>query len=246
MDNIVSVLIVRCSSISRKAQRDKVAKAQSSSVPLCLCAFVPLCLCACLSVLLLGCQLDTACTQKADCFYLNPHRDLCTIGRVAIVQLDNDSSYAEISADITEALFLALQKKQAFGLTVVRQQDSAWRSLQLDLDSAYTLGQLSAIRRTLNCDAILAGAITKYRPYPHLTVGLRIKLIDVNSGELLWALEQVWDASDKATECRVKKYFERQLRSGSAALRQELLTVSSLEFVRFVAYEVAETLPSAG
>ncbi len=241
MDNSVSVFIVRCSLISRKAQRYKVAKAQSSSGPMCLCAFVPLCLCACLSVLLPGCQRDTVCAGKADGFYLNPDRDLSTVGRGAIVELDNDSSYPEISADVTEALFLALQKKQVFGLTVVDRQDAAWRSLQLDLDSAYTLDQLSAIRRTLKCDAILVGTITEYRPYPHLTLGLRMKLIDVGSGELLWALEQVWDASDKATEGRIKKYFERQMRSGFAALREQLVAVSSLKFVGFIAYEVAET-----
>lgn len=199
-----------------------------------------------LSVVLFGCQLKTAGVGKADGFYLNPHRNLRTVGRVAIVEVGNDSSYPEISADVTEALFLALQKKQAFGLTVVHRQDPAWRSLQLDLDSAYTLEQLSAIRRTLKCDAVLVGTITEYRPYPHLTVGLRIKLIDVSSGELLWALEQVWDAADKATEGRIKKYFERQMPSGSAALRQRLVTVSSLKFVGFVAYEVAETLPSSG
>jgi hypothetical protein len=224
---------------NQKAE-DRRQKTDVASLSSVLCFLFSVC------VLLLGCQPDTACTQKMDGFYLNPHRDLRTIGRVAIVQLDNGSSYAEISADVTEALFLALQKKQAFGLTVVHQQDSAWRGLQLDLDSAYTLEQLSAIRRTLKCDAILVGVITQYRPYPHLTVGIRVKLIDVNSGELLWALEQVWDACDKATECRVKKYFERQMRSGSAALGEQLVTVSSLEFVRFVAYEVAETLPSAG
>jgi len=192
--------------------------------------------------LLCGCQRENACIRKADGFYLNPARNLCTVGRVAIVQLGNDSSYPEISADLTEALFVALQNKQVFGLTVVSQQDPAWRGLQLDLDSAYSLEQLSAIHRTLKCDAILVGAVTEYRPYPHLTVGLRMKLIDVKTGDLLWALEQVWDASGKATECRIKEYFQRHLRSGSASLREQLVTISSLEFVRFVAYEVAETL----
>jgi len=229
MDNSVSLFIVRCSSIVREQRSD--VRGQK----VCL-LFSVLCFLG-----LAGCQRDTGCTGKADGFYLNPDRDLSTIGRGAIVELDNDSSYPEISADVTEALFLALQKKQLFGLTVVHRQDPAWRSLQLDLDSAYTLEQLSAIRRTLKCDAILAGTITEYRPYPHLTVGLRMKLIDVSSGELLWALEQVWDASAKATEGRIKKYFERQMRSGSATLREQLVTVSSLKFVGFVAYEVAET-----
>lgn len=194
------------------------------------------------SVFLSGCQLQTAGVPKLHGFYLNPDRYLSAVGRVALVELSNDSSYPQISADVTEALFLALQKKQVFGLTIVSQQDPSWRSLQMDRESQYNLEQLLATRKVLKCDAILVGAITEYQPYPHLTIGLRMKLIDLKDGDLLWALEQVWDAADKATECRIRKYFQREMRSGSAPLSQQLIAVSSLKFVKFVAYEVAETL----
>jgi len=178
----------------------------------------------------------------ADYYYLNPAKDLSAIGRVAVIELDNDSSYPQISAQVTEALFQALQKKQIFGLSVVQQNDPAWRSLQLDLNSAYTLEQLSATRKTLKCNAILTGTVTRYQPYPHMTIGLQLKLVDLTDGQLLWALEQVWDTADKTTERRIKNYFQRQMRSGFAPLREQLVVVSSLKFIKFVVYEAAETL----
>lgn len=192
--------------------------------------------------LLSGCQFYAASRPVPESYYLNPDKDLHTIGRAALVELDNNSNYPQISTDVTEALFLALQKKQVFGLTVVRQDDSAWRSLQLDLNSTYTLEQLLAIRKTLKCDAILIGTITEYQPYPHMAVGLRLNLMDLEDGELLWALEQVWDSADKTTEYRIKNYFQRQIRSNLAPLREQLIAISPLKFIRFVAYEVAETL----
>ena len=195
-----------------------------------------------LLVLLSGCQFRTASVPKADCYYLNPDKDLCTIGRVAIVELDNNSGLPQISADITEALFLALQKKQIFGLTMVCQDEPAWRSLQLDLDSTYRLEQLLAIRKTLKCDAVLVGTITQYKPFPHMAIGLRMRLLDLKDGQLLWALEQVWDSADKTTESRIKNYLRSQMRSGLAPLREQLVVVSPLKFIKFVAYEVAETL----
>ncbi|MFB0524724.1 MAG: hypothetical protein ACETVZ_04240 [Phycisphaerae bacterium] len=195
-----------------------------------------------LMVLKAGCQFRTASVPKADCYYLNPDKDLCTIGRVAIVELDNDSGLPQISADITEALFLALQKKQIFGLTMVCQDEPAWRSLQLDLGSTYSLEQLLAIRKTLKCDAVLVGTITQYKPFPHMAIGLRMRLLDLKDGQLLWALEQVWDSADKTTESRIKNYLQSQMRSGLAPLREQLVVVSPLKFIKFVAYEVAETL----
>jgi len=195
-----------------------------------------------LPVLLSGCGIYSASAPTAEYYYLNPDKDLSAIGRVAIVELDNDSSYPQISADVTEMLFQALQKKQIFGLTVVRQKAPAWRSLRVDLNSTYTLAELFAIRKTLKCDAVLIGTVTEYQPYPHMSIGLRLKLVNLADGQLLWALEQIWDTADKTTEHRIKNYFQREMRAGFAPSREQLVVVSPLRFVKFVVYEVAETL----
>jgi hypothetical protein len=192
---------------------------------------------------LAGCSIKYGTpVPSASYYYLNPYKSLNTIGRVAIVELNNESSYPKISDDVFEKLYQALQKKQIFGLTVVHQDEPSWRSLQLDLNSKYTLEQLITIRKTLKCDGLLLGTITEFKPYPHITIGLRLKLLDLKDGQLLWALEQVWDGADKITESRIKDYFLSQKRTGYAPLHEQLATVSSLEFIKFVSYEVAETL----
>jgi hypothetical protein len=195
-----------------------------------------------LPVLLSGCRIYTTAVPPRDHYYLDPNKDLSRIGRVAIVELDNDSSYPAIRADATEALFKALQKKQVFGLTLVHQSDPAWRSLQLNPKSTYTLDQFGTIRKALRCDAVLTGTITEYHPYPHMAIGLRLKLVDLTDGQLIWALEQVWDSADKTTEYRIRGYFHTELRSGFAPLHEKLVAVSPLKFIKFVAFEVAQTL----
>ena len=195
-----------------------------------------------LAVLLFGCRThNSPSAPAANHYYLNPNKKPATIGRVAIVELDNDSSYPQISNDISESLFQELQKKQVFGLTLIRQNDPSWRSLQLQRDSAYTLEQLLAIRETLKCDGVLLGTVTEYRPYPHMAVGLRLKLLDLRDGQLVWALEQVWDSADKTTDKRIKNYYKSEKRSGFAPLHEGLAAVSPLEFIKFVSYEVAGT-----
>lgn len=74
-----------------------------------------------------SCTIHSATIPMVDeySYYLNPDKDLSAVGRVAVVELDNNSSYPQVSADATEALFQALQKKQIFGLTVVRQSAPA-------------------------------------------------------------------------------------------------------------------------
>ena len=121
-------------------------------------------------------------------------------------------------------------------------------------DSKYTLEEIMAIREALKCDGILLGTVTEFRPYPHMAVGLRLKLLDLRDGQLMWALEQVWDSADKTTEKRIKSYFrgykkiaiksyfKSEKRSGFAPLHEDLAAVSPLEFIKFISYEVAGTL----
>jgi hypothetical protein len=197
----------------------------------------------CLAVLFSSCiSYYRDSPPAANYYFINPNKSLSTVGRVVVVELNNNSNYPQISSDVTEKMYQALQKKQIFGLTVVRQDDSLWKSLQLDLDSRYTLDQIINLRETLQCDAVLLGTITEFRPYPHMIIGLRLRLLDLRDGDLLWALEQVWDSADKTTEYRIKDYFRAHKRSGYAPLQEQLASVSSLEFIKFASYEVAETL----
>jgi hypothetical protein len=178
----------------------------------------------------------------ADAYYLNPHKDLRQLGRVALVELDNTSAYPEISVHATRALFMELQKRQIFSLSIVSRDDPAWRGLQENLDSLQALRGLLAVRDTLGCNGLLVGTITEYRPYPQLSLGLRLKLLDLTDGQLLWGVEQVWDARDKNVQKRVEIYFKEELSSGFAPLRENLIVISSREFIKFAAHETAETL----
>jgi len=189
-----------------------------------------------------GCSANQAYRSVANYYYHNPNKDIRTIGRVAVVELNNNSSYPQMSSDITEILFQALQKKQVFSLTIVRQQDPSWRSLQLEPDATYTLDQMQSIRKSLKCYGVLTGTITEFRPYPHMLIGLRLKLLDLRDGSLLWALEQVWDIDDKKTEYRIQKYYQSQKSVDSTSLQEHLASISPLEFINFVCYEVAKTL----
>lgn len=196
-----------------------------------------------LLALLCGCESSSR-GRMADSYYLNRYENLRELGRVTLVELDNTSTYPEISRDITKALFLELQKKQVFSVTTVGHDDPAWRTLQENLDSPQAMQALLAIRENCKCNGLLVGTVTEYRPYPRLAVGLRLRLLDLTDGQLLWGVEQVWDGTDRNVQKRIRAYFHEEVRSGSSTspLPRELVGVSSLEFVKFAAYEVARTL----
>jgi hypothetical protein len=188
-----------------------------------------------------GCKTNNENTNSITYSYHNPQKDFKAIGRVAFIEIYNDSTYIQISSDITEELFQAIQKKQVFGLTQVGQNDPAWRNLKIEPESELSPEQIQEIRTKLKCDALMIGKITSFSPHPHTSLGLRIKLLDLNDAQLVWAIDQVWDSTDKKTEQRIKNYFKQQI-SGSASTQEQLVSISPLQFFKFVSYEVAETL----
>ena len=68
-------------------------------------------------------------------------------------------------------------------------------------------------------------------------------MIDLQEGKIIWALEEVWDSTDKATEQRMQKFFENQMRSGYQPMNWQVLETSPRYFNKFVAYEITQTLP---
>jgi len=176
-------------------------------------------------------------------YYLNPAKEISQIGRVALIDLSNNSSVHQISPDVTESLYQEIQKKQIFGLIQIRQDNPTWRVLQLDTDANYTLDQVDRIRKTLKCDAVMTGTITIYEPYPHMTLGVRLRLVDLSDGQLIWAIEQVWDTTDNVIRKRIEAYYSpKRIMFNNDNLSGQLGTVSSLKFFKFVAHEISETL----
>jgi hypothetical protein len=190
-----------------------------------------------------GCKSERENGAMTNSYYLSPSKDLRRLGRVALAELGNSTSvYPQFPPEMTDALFLAVQKEQLFGLTMIRRDDKDWQALQENLNSVETLRQLAKTRETLRCNALLMGTVTQYKPYPHLVIGLRLQLLDLTDGQLVWGLEQVWDSADQNIQKRISAYAKGQVRSGAEPIREELVAVSTLSFAKFVAYEAARTL----
>jgi hypothetical protein len=201
-----------------------------------------LCLILSLAIASTGCSRHGLSASSGQYYSRDAAKNLSTIRTVCLVELNNNSTNPQISSDVTDSLYQTLQKKQLFSLSLLRQTDTTWRSLEIQPDATYTLEQLLAARKMLGVDAVLVGTVTNYTPYPHMAMGLQMKLIDLRNGQVVWAVEQFWDAADKTTEERIKKYFEKQLRPGYSTLDDQLAVLSSINFIRFVTYDATGAL----
>jgi len=188
-----------------------------------------------------GCEIVRPITPETGYFYLNQGDEFHQIARVVVFEFQNYSNDMDISMKLTRAVTESLQKKHLFTIQAFESSDPAWQKLDLEPVSSYSMEKLLVIRKQLRADAVLYGSITRYHPYPHLMVGLHLKMVDLRSGKLLWAIEQIWDSTDKLVERRMKKFHKEYMRSSYGPMDWELLITSPRAFNKFVVYEIAET-----
>ncbi|MHC4552279.1 MAG: hypothetical protein ACYSUT_05875 [Planctomycetota bacterium] len=200
-----------------------------------------------LLVMLSGCEIYESYETPLN-YYLTSEKDVRSFGRVALIELRNETAVPEVSINFSEALYQELLKKQMFGVMNVPEDDATWRSLQLKRDAEYTFDQLLEMRKTLKCNAVIVGSVTSYKSYPHMAVGVELRMIDLTDGQMLWALEQVWDTTDKPTGHRMRKYYgdwvigtDEVSVIGPESPNAQLGFVSALKFLKFVAYEASGT-----
>jgi hypothetical protein len=196
--------------------------------------------------LLSGCNSDGVSAQPAGArpHYANPRKDVARIARIILLEPKNLSADPQISVAFTSALSTALERKSLFGQTVVYRKDPVLAKYQMDYEK-FPLETLREIRKAFGCDAIMTGVIRDYRTYPRMTISVRLRLVDISDGDLIWAVEQVWDSTDKELSARMKGFFEQEMRGGYEPLNWKMGLVSPNVFNKFVCYEIGETLTSS-
>jgi hypothetical protein len=160
------------------------------------------------------------------------------VQRVALLPLAGETAYPAVAEGMTTALLQAIQARQLFHVTL----SPATESCQVDLQRPFSLKDLARLRQATGADAVIVGAVKSFDPYPRMHLGLNVRLLDLRDSRVIWAVDHLWDATDKATQKRMEEYFREQCGERWEPLQWRLATVGPAVMQQFVAYEAAGTL----
>jgi hypothetical protein len=189
-----------------------------------------------------GCRFEKPDVFAEINYHLASPQALSRLDRVVFVELDDASGHPGVARATTRALYKSIQARRLFHLDVVWREDPLCRDVPLDRREAFTLTDLTAIRKELRCDALLFGKITNFMPYPRMQMGLYLRLLDLKEGKLLWGVDHIWDMTDRKVERRAEKFFRDHMRDLYGPADAGVLLMSPAAFQRFVAFEISQTM----
>jgi len=101
---------------------------------------------------------------------------------------------------------------------------------------------LATIHRETGCQAILFAELTTFRAYPPVALGWKLHLFDLESEELIWAVDEVFDGGQSPVANSLRRHIRRNHSSHGDAATKILVLDSPREMARFSLSQLAPTL----
>jgi hypothetical protein len=97
------------------------------------------------------------------------------------------------------------------------------------------------LRSKLGIDGVLFAQLTQFRAYEPLVVGWKLKLFDAVEPQILWAVDEVFDAQVRTVAIAAQRYAQQHPRSGISEAPEVL--VSPYYFGHYTASSIVRTIP---
>jgi hypothetical protein len=133
------------------------------------------------------------------------------VRRVAMLPLtspQNDVSAKSGIDALQPILYGELTKARLFEVLLISNDKlEEWTGKPAwDRDDVLPADFLVKIKEQTGCDAILFSQLSYYRPYPPLAVGWRLLLVKAEGGEVIWSVDEIFDAGEPRVMNSARRY----------------------------------------
>lgn len=195
------------------------------------------------AALLAACAVPPKEKLPAPAAVRDPVLDQRPVQRVLLLPLVDECGHGPGSAVVSDAVHEEIAKTRRFKVVRPDSADSARLAARGPRNNGrIPVTVLVDLGRRYGVDAVLFGALTRYRPYPPPLVGLDLVLLDVQTGSVLFAADDLVDASDRAAANSMDAFYREESARGETLFGPEIVRTSPVWFARFAARRIVRVL----
>ncbi len=175
--------------------------------------------------------------------YLGETQDLRLCRRVLVLPIQATKMTTKVRKDLEATLISELTSQGRFQVLRMDTATTEGKEIypterrgKIDPDLVVDLG------RRYQADALLLTRVTQWFPYKPPRLGLRLQLVSVHSGKVIWAVDQTWDAGTERTRLDLIDYARTTLAPQANMHGWEFLMLSPRRFGRFAIRRSVSTL----
>ncbi len=168
-----------------------------------------------------------------------------TVRRVAVLPLDAAGWRDSELAPLDEAFLTACGRVERFETVRVSREELAARFGQESFASTGALpaNLLSRLAADYGVDAVLLLDLTHFTPYEPVSLGVRAKLVTVDSGDVLWSFDSIFDAARPDVSLAARQFSTGRKRPPAAVEDDSGILQSPSRFAGYVGHAMFETFP---
>jgi hypothetical protein len=178
---------------------------------------------------------------------LYPRERLPTyFNRVAVMPAFCDSSSSTALSFIDDLILQELSKSRLFEPARVTPQESFSLFGKERLGSFESLPEdfFDQLVNKYGANGVLMVDIHSYRPYRPISIGVRAKLVDLKSGEFMWAIDETIDGGDASVVVSAINFQKSKHVQALSDKTMGSILQSPRLFSKFLTYSIFSTLPN--
>ncbi len=185
-----------------------------------------------------GCQPVTPLVAQPPAVHLEVHAPLLIqrTRRIAAMCFENNTRFRDIGHAAPLELASAMRRQGCCELVNMNHVSNAPCPMDAVLRAEYPIATLAGAWRHLHADAVMFSRINEFSPYPPLSLGITIRVVDAADAVLIGALDQHWTLADPQVLAAYEVYLHERF---PHCRHPEVYLSSPLVFTQFVMLQVA-------
>lgn len=114
----------------------------------------------------------------------------------------------------------------------------SWRS-----DEVIPRPMLEKLKKETAAQGILFIHLSNYNPYPPLMIGWKMKLVRADSMEVLWAIDEVFDAGEESVSNSARRFSKNRVPTNPVLTDSRTVLLSPTIFARYSLTASLATIP---
>lgn len=168
-----------------------------------------------------------------------------TMIRIAVLPADHPYDDPSTLERFDSTILTELSKKQLFEMVPVSRDymKKHFGVRQINSTQSLPISMMARISEDFQAQGVLFTDVTQYHPYRPIRIGIRSKIADIRSGELVWVFDDVFDSAQPDVTAASRRYAREVYYDRFPLDSADSMLHSPQRFSHYVLHEAFATLP---